>query len=554
MVSSAIVASESLRRDAHYHPSIWEDHFLIYNLKSNETEAKVEQQQLEQLKVEVRKVLVEATHKPCDVQTLELIDAIQRLGVSYHFETEIDQALRRIHNTHCEGDGDDEEDLYTVSLCFRLLRQHGYRVSSEVFNKFSDGEANFKESLTRDVRGMLSLHESAQLRVHGEAILEKANSFTMSRLESSVSDLSPPIAAQVKQALKRPIRKGLEKLEARNYMSVYQEQNHHNKALLMFSKLDFNLLQKLHQKELAEITMWWKGLNFAEKLPFGRDRVVECYFWVVGVYFEPRQFLARRILSKVIAMASFLDDIYDVHGTIEELRLLTDAIERWDINAMDHLPEYLRVFYQALLDVYGEIEEEMAREKNAYRVYYAKEAMKILARAYMEEAMWLHENHMPTMGEYMSVALISGGYHMLAVASLLGMGDLVTKDTFEWISNKPKIVNASSVICRLMNDIVSHKIEQERGNDVSAVQCYMKEFDASEQRTVTELQKQVGDAWKDMNEEWLGGSAAPKDVLKRVVNLARVIDLIYKDDDGYVHAVTVLKGPVTSLFIDPVPI
>ena len=76
------------------------------------------------------------------------------------------------------------------------------------------------------------------------------------------------------------------------------------------------------------IIRWWKNLDFSHKLPFARDRVVECYFWILGVYFEPEYILARRILTKVIAMTSVIDDIYDVYGTIEELEIFTSAVER----------------------------------------------------------------------------------------------------------------------------------------------------------------------------------------------------------------------------------
>jgi (-)-germacrene D synthase len=79
---------------------------------------------------------------------------------------------------------------------------------------------------------------------------------------------------------------------------------------------------------LNYIYRWWKECNFSRELPFIRDRVVECYFWILGVYFEPEYLLARRILTKVIAMTSIIDDIYDVYGTLEELELFTEAIER----------------------------------------------------------------------------------------------------------------------------------------------------------------------------------------------------------------------------------
>ena len=71
-------------------------------------------------------------------------------------------------------------------------------------------------------------------------------------------------------------------------------------------------------------------LDIATKLPFARDRLIECYFWILGVYFEPQYLRGRRILTKVIAMTSILDDIHDAYDTPEELKLFIEAIERFD--------------------------------------------------------------------------------------------------------------------------------------------------------------------------------------------------------------------------------
>ena len=73
---------------------------------------------------------------------------------------------------------------------------------------------------------------------------------------------------------------------------------------------------------------WWKNLDFATKLPYARDQVVEGYFWMTGVYFEPQYSLARTFLTKVIAIISVIDDTYDAYGVYEELILFTEAIQR----------------------------------------------------------------------------------------------------------------------------------------------------------------------------------------------------------------------------------
>ncbi|KAG6637481.1 (-)-germacrene D synthase-like [Carya illinoinensis] len=544
------VMPEINRRSADFQPSIWGDHFLSYASEFLEYDVNMGQQ-IEELKENVMTMLTAPIEKPS--QKLILVDAIQRLGVSYHFDNEIQEILQQLQKTHESDDPEYNDDLYSVALLFRLLRQDGYYVSCDMFNKFKDSKGNFKGSLCNDVKGILSLYEATHLRVKGEDILDEALVFTTTHLQSVASQLSGPLATQVTHALKQPIRKGLQRLEARHYFSVYQEDASHDKVLLKFAKLDFNLLQKVHQKELADIASWWKDLDFSRKLPFIRDRVVECYFWILGVYFEPQYCFARSMLTKVISMTSVIDDIYDVYGTMEELDLFTEAIERWDMSAADKLPEYMKMSYQALLNVYTEMEQNLGEEKS-YRVQYAIESMKNQVRAYHHEAKWFHQKYIPTMDEYMPLALVTSAYAMLATTSLVGMGEIVTKDSFEWLFSDPKMVTASAVVCRLMDDIVSHKFEQKRGHVASAVECYMTQHGVTEEEAVHELMKQVTDAWKDINKECLHPTEVPMPILMRVLNLARVIDVVYKDEDGYTHAGIVLKDFVASLMVDPVPL
>lgn len=55
------------------------------------------------------------------------------------------------------------------------------------------------------------------------------------------------------------------------------------------------------------------------------------------------------------------------------------------MSAIDSLPEYMKIFYQALLNVYTEIEEELAKEGKMYRNDYEKrssETRKFSATAY----------------------------------------------------------------------------------------------------------------------------------------------------------------------------
>ncbi|PRQ18824.1 putative lyase [Rosa chinensis] len=542
------------RRSANFSPSIWGDYFLAYaSMETMDIEAN---QSIQELKEEVKRVLMSSPPS----QRLELIDYIQRLGVSYHFENEIYQLLQQNYNQYSSY-YDDDDDLHTVALRFRLLRQQGFKVSCNMFNKFIDVDGKFKESCVADVVGLQSLYEATYLRTHGEDILDRALSFTTTHLEFAMAPhgrVSPPLLKQVAHALYQPLWKGNPRIEARHYLSSYQELNtsYFSDSLLTFAKLDFNQLQRIHQKELSNITRWWKELDFVNKLPFARDRIVELYFWSMGVYFEPKYHFGRTALCKVLGLISVLDDTYDVYGTPEELKVFTEAVERWDISVMDSLPDYMKVIYQALLNVYTDIEAELAKEGNSYRINYAIEAMKIQVRSYFEEAKWFHQSYTPkTLDEYMSLALATSTMSLIEITFIVTIpGDIVTRDSLDWLSSDPKFVKASTTIGRLLDDIRSHEFEQKRGHVPSAVECYMKEYCATEKEAVIELIKQVNDAWKDVNEGLLHPIAiVPRPLLLLILNFLRVADVVYKEEDAYTDGVG-LKDHITSLLVEPISI
>ena len=69
-------------------------------------------------------------HDTKSSEIIQLIDAIQRLGIAYHFEIEICKILEQIKKLVLETGFQNDDDLYTISLKFRLLRQQGYNISS----------------------------------------------------------------------------------------------------------------------------------------------------------------------------------------------------------------------------------------------------------------------------------------------------------------------------------------------------------------------------------------------------------------------------------------
>ncbi|CAI0455547.1 unnamed protein product [Linum tenue] len=196
-------------------------------------------------------------------------------------------------------------------VTLRLLCATSYH--SVALAKFKDEKGYFNEDVSGDVKGLLSLYEAAYYRVNEEQVLDEALVFARTHLEPITQLDDSPWASQVRHSLKWPILKGLPIRESRHFMSIYQQEESHNEAILKLGKLDFNLVQKLHQHELNILTKWWMDLDTPTTLPFARDRVIECYIIFV---------------TKITALVSTLDDIFDVHGTIDELESITKVMER----------------------------------------------------------------------------------------------------------------------------------------------------------------------------------------------------------------------------------
>ncbi|KAL2327941.1 hypothetical protein Fmac_021368 [Flemingia macrophylla] len=537
---------------ADYHPSVWGDHFISYLSPSHELDHNIGTQ-IETLKKEVSKMIVSETHNP--LAKVNLIDSISRLGVKYHFEHEIDEALQQIHKNYVvNGEIIIEANLGSLAVLFRILRQHGFHVSPLVFNKFKDLQGNFSERLFSDVEGILSLYEASHVMIHGEEILEEALAFTSTHLKSIVTTLSPFLAAQVNHSLRQSLHKNLPRLEARRYISTYEQHPYHNEILLTLAKLDFNKLQHIHQKEFGNICRWWKDLDISSKLPYVRDRIVELCFWTLGTYFEPQYSQARNILVKTFAMTLITDDTYDAYGTIDELELLTKAIERWDMSCLDDLPESMKLPFELLINIYEDLEQEMIKEGKVYCINYFKEEYKKFVRAFMIEARWLSKNYKPTIEEYLHSSTISAGYSLLAITSYIGIGDIATENIFKWATNEPKILKAATTICRLMDDIVSNEFEQKRKHVSSFLECYMNQYGESKDAAIRECQKRITNAWKDINEECLMPTHVPMPFLTRIFNLTCFIDVFYKDEDNFTHSRGTMKSSIKALLIDSVPI
>ncbi|CAL1386254.1 unnamed protein product [Linum trigynum] len=543
---------------ANFSPSVWGSRFA--SLASSPTEMEFYRRQVEQAKAKVEKLLAAASAADGGTfRNVELINLLERLGVSYHFQAQIENQLSLIFENSLSDVTERDGDLYFVSLAFRVLRQHGYRVPCDVFDKFKDVKTGeFKQCLKGDVRGILSLYEASHLRLHGDNILEEALAFSRSTLQlednSATSVIKPHLAAHIENALICPFHKSARRIDSWRFISFYAEEESRDETLLKFAKLDFNFVQLMHQNELAFVSRWWRDTGLQERLFYARDRIVELYFWATGSHYEPHKVVSRIAATKFAKMVSLVDDTFDAYGTPEELQLFADAFERCDDeSAVEQLSDDMRLLFRAFLKLCDDMEQDIEKEGRSYGAHHAKDAFKELARAYDVEAKWLASRYTPTVKEFIANGIPSSSYGVISAAYLIGMGEAMGAKEYEWLKTNPTIDTAAKLLGRLLNDIMSHEDEQKRGHCPSAVECYKKENGVSDEEAVEAIKKMCDDAWKDLNEECMKPTPVGLPVIQHFLDLVRIITFIYIRNDSYTHSGS-LKHHINSILLESIPI
>ncbi|KAL5714793.1 hypothetical protein ACHQM5_016705 [Ranunculus cassubicifolius] len=539
------VASDEkiVRRSANYKPGPWNYDFLttLNNGYQGDTYLRL----AEILKQKVAKQLIIKAKGPA-LMLLELVDEIERLGVGRFFEEDIKIALSSIQNVKLD------HNLHATSLYFRIMRQHGYPVSQDVFKIFTGPHGNFTRNVSMNIEGLLSLYEASFLSRVGEAILDDAKFFAHGHLKECRGCVNINKLDLVKHALEVPLYLNAIRLEARWYIDAYSRREDANPDLLELARLDYNMVQAIHQNDIIDLLRWWKNLGLIEHLPFSRDRLVECFFAAMSVTFEPQYSNSRKGLTKLISFINMVDDIYDVYATLDEAEHFTDVVARWDVNSLDKLPDYMKICFVALHNSTNEIAYYTLKDNGLNVIPYLKKMWRDQCKAYLVEAKWFHTGYKPTLDEYLDNGWISITGPLLLLHIYLLMSPKITIEAVHYLVSCPELVRSLSRMLRLIDDMGTYENESLRGDVLKSVQCYMHDMDVTEEVAREYISHLIDETWIQMNSQLWTNSPLPEVFIKEVVNLARAVKTTYQYGDPCSQAE--IKHKIQSLLVDPVPI
>ncbi|KAL2328320.1 hypothetical protein Fmac_021747 [Flemingia macrophylla] len=508
------------RKSANYQPNLW-NYDSLQSLKSDYADVEYKDR-ARKLQEEVRRMIKDESSEIW--VTLELIDDVKRLGLSYHFDKEIREALERFLSLERCNSTNIHGNLHETALSFRLLREYGYDVSADTFERFKNYRGNFEANLSRDLKGMLSLYEASFLGYEGEEILDEAQAFSSLHLRGVIDEgrSSGMVMEEVSHALELPLHHRIQRLEAQWYIESFAKRKDANQVLLQAAKLDFNIVQSTLQDDLRELSRWWKGMGLSSKLSFSRDRLMECFFWTVGMAFEPQFSHIRKGLTKVTSLITTIDDVYDIYGTFEELQFFTAAVESWDVKAVKVLPDYMKICFLALYNTVNEFAYYALKEQGQDILPYLTKAWSDMLKAFLQEAKWCREKHVPKFREYLNNA---------------------------WVSVSGVVILTHAYF--LLNHSITKEAELERGEAANSIVCYMRESGTSEEDAYKHIHDLLNETWKKMNKDGVTQSPFPKPFVEMAINLARISHCIYQNGDAHGAPDDKAKNRVRSLIIEP---
>ncbi|KAK8966758.1 (S)-beta-bisabolene synthase [Platanthera guangdongensis] len=168
----------------------------------------------------------------------------------------------------------------------------------------------------------------------------------------------------------------------------------------------------------------------------------------------------------------------------------------WEVESINRLPEYMHYYTHALFKTVKDAENELAQEQNLFCLDYLKQE--------------------------------AAGF--------------------------PEIIKAFCLIGRIMNDIVSYKLEQKRIHIASTVQCYLVEHECSEEEACLKHLEMSNKAWKTINKEFLTLNKLPLSLIRPIMNLAWSNEYVYLRKDMYTQSEEIVKENINVVLIEPVQI
>ncbi|CAN0856046.1 Probable terpene synthase 13 [Linum grandiflorum] len=96
--------------------------------------------------------------------------------------------------------------------------------------------------------------------------------------------------------------------------------------------------------------------------------------WSLATMPEPKFSEERVEMTKPSSFVYLIDDIFDIYGSLDELILFTEIVDRWDIVAAEQLPDYMRNCFMALDEFSNQFGHKVYKRHELNPIHYLRQA------------------------------------------------------------------------------------------------------------------------------------------------------------------------------------
>ena len=155
--------------------------------------------------------------------------------------------------------------FYMYSLFFDIITCFCLVTYADVFKQFKNEIENLTCNCKDKAKEMLSFYEASFLAMEDESFMDEQRQFAIQHLSKYLKSNNNDqiICTKIRHALQLPFHWRMSRLEARWFIdNVYRTKPNSKSVLLDLAKLDFNIVQSIHQDDLKDVSRYLinKGL------------------------------------------------------------------------------------------------------------------------------------------------------------------------------------------------------------------------------------------------------------------------------------------------------
>lgn len=482
---------------------------------------------------------------------LSMVDALEKMGISQRFVSEIESILDMAYNCWLQKDEEIMMDIATCAMAFRLLRMNGYNVSSDELSHVA-GASTFHDSLQgylNDTKSLLELYKTSKVTLsENDLILDRIGSWSGNLLKDKMCCSrvqKDSIFGEMEYAVNFPLYSTLERLEHKRniehfdawgslMLTTKSSSFRINQEFLALAVEDFSFSQRVYRDELRHLDSWVKE-NKLDQLQFARQKLTYCYLSAAATVFSSELSDARISWAKNGVLTTVVDDFFDVGGSKEELENLIALVEKWHAHhAVEFYSEQVKIVFSAIYTTVNHLGAMASAAQGRDLTNHLVEIWLDLLRSMMVEAEWQRCQYVPTVEEYMTNAVVSFALGPIVLPALYFVGQELLEHAVK-DEEYDKLFRLVSTCGRLLNDYQSLEREGNQGklNSVSLLVLHSG-GSMSIEAAKKAMQKSIDVSRRDLLRLVLRKeSAVPRPCKELFWKMCKILHLFYSQNDGF---------------------